>query len=306
MDDSTSFKIPVARDSGGRLVTPTEAPRRGAFRCPACDALVDLHAGEKKRRHFHHRVSSCTAESVVHLCAKKLVAQAVEDWIAGGPAVTFSRRCAGEGCDVRCNQAIPSKVRAVRLEHRLPSGHVVDVALLARGRGEALLPLPVAAIEVHHTHAVDAAKAREIPIPWIEVDAEQVCGAGARQLVATTDHFLPWLCEDHEGERGAKKKSTQAERTTAAALVRKLAFRLADFPGFVIAGVRRCPRGHDALVFGWEGKEPPWPRPPLVVAVQRDFDWTTRGGMRRPTKTAAFRRTYASACPQCGEVVQQT
>lgn len=297
MDVSASFKIPAARDAASRLVTPADAKPRATYRCPACDARVDLHAGEKKRRHFHHRVSSCTAESVMHLCAKQLVAQAVEEWLEGGAPVTFTRGCADPSCDATSTQAIPAKVKEVRLEHALGSGHVVDIALLARGG------LPIAAIEVHHTHAVDAVKARELIVPWIEVDAAQVCAAGGRDLVATTDRFLPWFCAAHVDKRGTAKRAARDQRGTAAALVRKLPFRLADFPGFRIDGVARCPRGHDALVFGWDGKDPPWPRPPLVVAVQHDLDWTMRGASRRPTKTAAFRRSYASACATCGETV---
>lgn len=295
MAASESFKIPAAVGANERLVMPEEASRGGAYRCPACDTRVDLHAGEKKRRHFHHRVSTCSAESVVHLTAKLLIARAVEQWVAGGPPVTFERRCAHDDCEARCRQTIPAKVGAVALEHALPSGHVVDVALLARS-----LPLPVAAIEVHHTHAVDREKAFEMGIPWIEVDAAQVCEAAGRELVVTTDRFLPWFCSEHEGERGRSHRAARVDRSTAAAVVRKLPFRIADFPGYRVACATRCPNGHDALLFEWDGKEPPWPRPPLVVAVEKTVDYTFGAVSKRPAKALPFRRTYASACPTCG------
>jgi hypothetical protein len=175
-----------------------------------------------------------------------------------------------------------------------------------------LLPLPVAAIEIVHTHAVDAAKAFELGVPWIEVEAAQVCASGGRELVCVTDRFLPWFCAEHEGghdgdrARGRARRAEHAERVTAAGLARKLPFRLAEFPGFRIARVASCPRGHDALVFAWDGKEPPWPRPSLVVAVQNDFDYTVRGGATKPSKTAAFRRSYASACLVCGDVIESS
>jgi hypothetical protein len=299
-----TFKIPAARDTSGRLVVPEEARKRALYRCPQCDARVDLHAGEKKRRHFHHRAGACTSESVLHLCAKQLIAQAVDEWLDGGPPVTFVRRCAHESCDARSRQAIPKKVAGVALEHVLPSGHVVDVALLAGARARAgaaarFLPLPVAAIEVHHTHAVDDAKAFEMGIPWIEVEAADACASAGRELVAVRDRFLPWLCNEHEAQRGVGRRAERDERTTAAALTRKLPFRLAEYPGFRIARVARCNEGHDALVFAWDGKDPPWPRPPLVVAVEKDAGWSFGRVRGKPSKTLPWRRAYTSVCAVC-------
>lgn len=309
MATTDGFRIPAAFDLEGRLVAPEGAARRRAYRCPACAGQVDLHAGAKKRRHFHHRASACSAESVAHLAAKLFIARAVEDWLAGGPAVAFVRRCAHAECDARCRQPIPAKVGGVAVEHRLRSGHVVDVALLARlsegarALGRSISPLPVAAIEVHHTHAVDREKAMEMGIPWIEVDAEQVCEAAGRELVVTTDRFLPWFCEEHEGERGMEHRATRSGRATAATLARKLPFRIQDYPGFRIARAASCPNGHAALLFAWEGKEPPWPRPPLVIAVEKEVDWTFGRVGGRPSKALPWRRTYASACPECGAIL---
>jgi hypothetical protein len=295
---SDAFKIPAARNADGRLVVPEEARKRAAYRCPQCDAAVDLHAGEKKRRHFHHRAGACTSESVLHLCAKQLIAQAIVEWLDGGPAVAFLRRCAHASCEARSRQAIPKKVTGVALEHALPSGHVVDVALLARS-----LPVPIAAIEVHHTHAVDDAKAFEMGIPWIEVEATDACASGGRELVARTDRFLPWFCAEHEAHRGTQRREARDKRSMAAVLARKLPFRLADYPGFRIAGVARCSEGHDALVFAWDGRDPPWPRPPLVVAVEKDAGWSFGRLGAAPTKTIPWRRGYASTCAACGAIL---
>jgi len=284
--------------ANGRLVAPGDATKRVRYACPECAGDVDLHAGAKKRRHFHHRVAHCSLESVVHLSAKRLIEQAVNDWLEGGDPVLFVRTCASAGCEATRDQPIPSKVARVALEHGLPSGAIVDVALLARG-----IPLPIAAIEVVHSHAVDAAKAFEMGIPWIEVDAAQVCEDAGKRLVVVTDRFLPWLCADHEGERGRAKKDDREARSVAAALAKKQGLVMADFPGYRIDHVARCPNGHDTLVFAWEGKEPPWPRPPLVVAVQNDTDVAFRSVDRKATRVAAFRRRYASACSVCGAIV---
>jgi hypothetical protein len=304
MATTDGFRIPAAFDLEGRLVAPEGAARRRAYRCPACAGPVDLHAGVKKRRHFHHRASACSSESATHLSAKLFIERAVNDWLAGGTPVVFVRRCAHADCAKHCRQNIPAKVGGVALEHSLRSGHVVDVVLLSRLPRAS--PLPVAAVEVHHTHAVDSAKAMEIGIPWIEVDAGQACETEGRELIVTTDRFLPWLCEEHEAERGADHRATRTERTAAAALARKLPFDIKAFPGFRIARATTCPNGHDALLFEWDGKDPPWPRPPLVVAVEKDAGWSFGRVSARPTKTMPWRRTYVSACGVCAALLDGT
>jgi hypothetical protein len=307
MPTTDGFRIPAAFDLEGRLVSPEGATRRRAYRCPACAGQVDLHAGAMKRRHFHHRASACSAESVTHLSAKLFIANAVKEWLAGGPPVVFIRRCAHADCGAHCRQTIPAKVGGVVLEHTLRSGHVVDVALMSRvPRLPRAAPLPVAAVEVHHTHAVDARKAMEIGIPWIEVDAGQACETEGRELIVTTDRFLPWLCAEHEDERGVARHATRTERSTAAALARRLPFRLQDFPGFRIARATSCPNGHEALAFEWDGKDPPWPRPPLVVAVEKDAGWSFGRVSAKPSKTMPWRRAYGSVCGVCAALLDDT
>jgi hypothetical protein len=295
---SAGFRVPVARDARGRLVTPEEASRGGVHACPACEGVVDLHAGGKKRRHFHHRATTCSAETALHAAAKLLVARAVEGWLSGGPPVVFDRCCAARGCAARTRQPIPRKVARVELEHRLASGHVVDVALLASG-----VALPVAAVEIVVTHEVDEEKTREMGVPWIECDAAQVCDAHGRVVVAVRDEFLPWLCAAHAGQRGRGPRAARHERRARAAIVASLGFDLRAFPEYRAERVTRCARGHDALVFSWYGAEPPWPRPPLVVATAGDLDWrrTSMGGWAR---VLPWRRMYRSACGVCGEILE--
>ncbi len=75
---------------------------------------------------------------------------------------------------------------------------------------------------------------------------------------------------------------------------------MADYPGYAITGVVRCPSGHETLAFAWKGKDPPWPRPPLVIAVQGETDVVFRAVDRKATRVAGFRRRYATACAVCG------
>jgi len=298
--ESASFRIPVARDAeggGGRLVSPEDAVKGRRYACPSCAGAVVLHAGAKKRRHFHHHAAGCSEETVLHLAAKELVVQAIEAWTAGAPSPVFVRRCAEPGCEACTQQPLPKKVLRAVPELRVPSGHVVDVGLLGPA------DLPIAAIEVLVSHEVDAEKAFELGLPWIEVDAASVCESGGRRLVAVRDRFLPWLCPVHEERRGAAARETREVREKRSALVRKLPYRLDEFPAYRIAEVVRCPNGHDTLLFEWDGKQPPWPRPPHVVAHESDEDALYDAPAKRLRSVLAFRRRWASACIRCGAVL---
>lgn len=291
----SGFVVPVARDGRGRLVTPEEAAKGAELHCPSCSAPLDLHAGEKKRRHFHHRAgqSPCTSESVVHLSAKRLVVQAVDDWLAGGEAPVFVRSCAHEDCSATTNQPMPKKVGRAVEEHRLRTGHVADVALLATAAD-----LPIGVIEVLFSHEVDDDKAFELGVPWIEVEAAQVCSSGGRTLVPVRDRFIPWLCPAHADTRGEAHAKQRSDRERLAAAARRLDYRLADYPAYRVDRIARCPNGHDAIVFAWDGRSPPDPRPPHVVATERELDTqrTSIGGWK---KVLPHRRTFVSVCPSC-------
>lgn len=294
---SDGFRIPVAREAGGRLVRPDDAHKGAVYTCPSCAGRVDVHAGEKKRRHFHHRAGVCSSETVLHLSAKQLVVQAIDAWLAGtaDPPVIV-RRCAHAGCEATTRQAMPRKVGRAALEHRLRSGHVADVALLARAAD-----LPVAVIEIRHTHAVDDEKARELGVPWVEVDAAQVCADGGGVLVAARDRLLPWLCADHASIRGEAHARARVDRERLAAIARRLDYRLADFPAYRVERLATCENGHDAVVFGWDGGSPPDPRPPHVVASERDvLDATYQPSAKRLGRVLPYRRVFVSVCPSCG------
>jgi predicted RNA-binding Zn-ribbon protein involved in translation (DUF1610 family) len=296
---TSGFAVPFALSAAGALVSPEDATPRARYACPQCGGVVDLHAGEKKSRHFHHRAGgSCTPESASHRIAKMLVAEAVAAWRRGEqPAPRFVRRCASPACNRLSHQPMPAKVREAALEHRLRSGKIVDVALLGPGG------LPIAAVEVLCSHEVDEAKAKELALPWIEVDAAQVCATGARLLVPVKDRFLPWLCDEHAPARRARAREQREEPLRRSALLRRLGFRLEDFPGFRIARMVSCPRGHDAFVFAWDGADPPWPRPPLVVARAAEADWSYSVAEGRGRKVLPWRRRYVSVCPACGQIV---
>ncbi len=191
-------------------------------------------------------------------------------------------------------QEMPRKVLRAAEEWRLRTGHVVDVALLGPA------DLPIAAIEVVVSHEVDDAKAFELGMPWIEVEGAAVCESGGRVLTPVRDRFLPWLCDEHAHRRGASRREGLAAERSRKALMRALPYDLSDFPGFRVDGTTTCPRGHPTLVFAWEGKEPPWPRPPHVVATEARADVLYEKTQRRVHRVLPFRRRWISVCLTCG------
>jgi hypothetical protein len=156
-------------------------------------------------------------------------------------------------------------------------------------------------IEVLHTHAVDDDKAFELGVPWVEVDAAQVCADAGRVLVAVRDRLLPWMCAEHAGSRGEPHERARIDRERLAALSRLLDYRLSDFPAYRVGRLATCPNGHDAIVFAWDGASPPDPRPPHVVAAEQgELDATYQPSAKGWKKLLPYRRVFVSVCPSCG------
>jgi hypothetical protein len=162
------LKVPWGLSKDDRLVKPAEAQRSETYMCPACQTPLVFRQGPHRQAHFAHYHESCSQESILHISAKRLIEQVVQEWKAGAVAITLHRQCTI--CGDILLQALPDKVQDASLEKRTSSGHVVDVALLAE---ESI----VAAVEIRVTHAVDDQKRAQLPIPYIELDAEAVLEA---------------------------------------------------------------------------------------------------------------------------------
>ncbi len=161
------LKIPIAYDPTGAVVFAHAAPRGAGYRCPGCSGPLLLKAGPIRVAHFAHPPpTTCTAKTVLHQAAKQLILATVAAWCAGqAPAPVIKRACVS--CPVSHDQPLPTRVTQAVLEYRLPTGHIVDVALLAEDQC-------VAAVEILVTHAVDIPKATALPVPWVEVAAEAI------------------------------------------------------------------------------------------------------------------------------------
>lgn len=165
-------------------VHPDERP---VGHCPCCGERIQWKAGAEITAHVAHLGGAAcstvtSSESEDHLNAKLDLADA----LAALPQLEAARVCQCQSSSRRVDVVAQGWTR-VAMEHRSPrTTRVPDVALLDEA-GAILL-----AIEVVHTHAVDAAKAADYAaaqIPWIEVSVEEVatwllCPISAIQAVA--------------------------------------------------------------------------------------------------------------------------
>ena len=150
-------------------VPPHERP---VGHCPCCGERIEWKAGAELTPHVSHLGGAAcstvtSSESEDHLNAKLDLADA----LAALSQLEAARVCQCQSSSRRVDVVAQGWTR-VAMEHRSPrTTRVSDVALLDEA-GAILL-----AIEVVHTHAVDAAKAADYvaaQIPWIEVSVEEV------------------------------------------------------------------------------------------------------------------------------------
>lgn len=140
--------------------------------CPACDRQVTLKLGNRLRHHAaHHPDASCSAtsrETILHLNTKLYLAGKLNNH--SGP-LTISFTCAN--CSTDTQQDWIERWRHVDVERRV-----------FQRRPDILISLDesaVAAIEIHHTHAVTNEKRKDLEATdtrWIETEASSSIYSG--------------------------------------------------------------------------------------------------------------------------------
>lgn len=209
--------VPDTTGSGGaiydlepvsRWLGTPPADRPEAF-CPVCLARVITKCGEVLRPHYAHwsEGSTCPAsapESALHLNSKLRIASELRKV----KRLRIKKICAGDGKRARGTPCELSDVDVwvegwddVLVEYELPSARA-DVILLKQGR-------PIAAIEVHVTHAVDAAKIgalRALGVPWVEVRA--------RDILPEPGEGVPWSSGMPLPVRRSNREAPQPYRCT--------------------------------------------------------------------------------------------
>jgi hypothetical protein len=261
--------VPAALDGEGRLLRPAQA-KPGIHTCPGCGARVVLRAGEVRVRHFAHGPGSCSAETALHAAAKRLLVEVVEAHRRGGPAPAVRRTC--PGCERTWDTPVPEVDGAIA-EHVLRGGLRPDVVLLTAG-------VPALALEVRVRHAVDAAKAARLPLPFLELDAGDVLAAPLAWS-PLAESAAPGVCPSCAARR-------ERDARELARLAAELGIDARDYPGWeaALAACEAC--GRETIRFTrartgttglTRGRAPPGVR---IARVR------VRGGFTSRTVTACF------------------
>lgn len=192
------------------------------YRCPllGCGGELVMAAAEsdKVRPHLRHLSGSCTSssESPEHDLAKRVVAERVEAWLAGGrlmPSLEYVCGVCGTGQELRA----PFFGTVGAGVEGSTAGRRADVLVQREGRAPIF-------VEVLVSHAVDDAKAADLAaakVLWVELRACVVLEGGAWKYTrGTLPHPDCAGCARASAERAllaAEGLELEAERKTAAA-----------------------------------------------------------------------------------------
>ena len=261
----STFAVPIAFSSDGELVRPNDAKPSQRYRCPGCGADLLLRRGELRRPHFAHRGGDgCSPESSLHRAAKHRVVQVIAEWKRGGGArPCVSRPCPSYACDGGIVQDLPDDVTHAEQEVRLADGSIADVVLYC-GEEQA------AAIEILATHRVGPDKAASMPLPWVELRAEEVLER-PYWWVAVQDGLQPFDCPACVKRGEARGEDLREIEGRALLVAERLDLQLPPSPPYryVPHQCWRC--GAEMLAFLWPGggvHSPDRPPRPIPSSVQ--------------------------------------
>ena len=247
------FTVPFGADAAGNIIAVENAGRAVDYCCPGCGTPLVLKQGVVRRHHFAHKPeANCSPESALHVATKRRMVAAVQEWRAGvAPRPVVRRRC--EQCHKWFDRPVTDRVVGADLERRLPSGRVVDLALID-GEGRVLL-----GVEVLVTHEVDADKEMALgDQSWIEVVAESMEDAAVWIAGRAGGRVAPSVCDECR-ERPVRRRRQTVE------IARRYGMAIpADWFFAVEVECWRCK--HPTPLFFWPGigacrtAPEPWPR----------------------------------------------
>lgn len=160
------FQVPVAWDSFAKPhpVYPAEAQKGIKYFCPECKGVVHLRSGPNVAPHFYHVKpnSTCSGEGVIHQAAKALLLY----WINSGQPIRVAYRC--PQCQHEASYPFPFSRDLIAVQEYTLGPYRGDVVLVDN-RGHAHGDL-----EILSWHPVDDQKAKQLAVPWAELEAELV------------------------------------------------------------------------------------------------------------------------------------
>lgn len=246
------FSVPFGVNETGQLVSAAHASKEDAYHCPSCATVLVFKAGEQRAKHFAHKtVANCSPEAAVHKIAKRLVVEAINHH--SSQPVLIDDAC--DRCQGDITSAVPASTFASAAEEQAVGPFICDV-LAQQTNGKQL------AIEIKNTHAVDERKAKELAVPWLELEAEAVLN--------NPNHWQPI-------QRNTRANYCQSCKPRAKAIYGLAKQAKIDPRIFTpakskpkksyVADTETCYRcKKDTLVYWWAGvpfceTEPPEPRP---------------------------------------------
>lgn len=252
-----SLKVPYGLENSGQLVTAAKAQKNKTYFCPNCNSQLVRRAGEIKVKHFAHPSSSnCSQESILHITAKKLIESAIRSNSLSKIEITLQNKC--YQCDVEFDTTLPFGTFTSAAQEVAVANYVCDVV----GYRSGVISL---GIEIFHTHEVDGEKAAKLPIPWIELKAEDVINDPHHWKPAQSKLKTSFCsgCKNH-----LKLVQSVANRWNIDSTL-YTPIKNASLANYV-ADVETCFRCKEVVpVFWWKGvpfceQEPPHPRPKTI------------------------------------------
>ena len=274
-----ALTTPFGLDNDGQLTHANDASRDSAYFCPACEQQLIFKRGKIKTPHFAHKSGSkCSGETIMHQLAKLRIADAIANWKMGKTeAPKIGVTCQHDWCNEIKWMPMPEKVSKAVLEH--PIGEYrIDVALMN-------VEIPIAAIEVKVSHSVDKTKEKELPIPFIEVQADAIID-DPTALISIRDTLKRHACD--------KCKHTKARLDQLASKLLKPTGLQTLPTKYYRYGLHQCWKCKQRiLVFAWGDDE--WStKKPLVCPIPRTIQY-------RYSSTVGD-KYWANVCHHCDSI----
>ncbi len=276
-----NLQIPYGLNNDGNLVSALQADKENIYVCPSCEEKLILRSGEIRKKHFSHpQGSSCNLETILHKTAKKLIKQAIDENAKNNKPLCLNNFC--HSCGVQYSITLPSKTfSSASLETKI-SNYICDVIAYKNTK-------MTLAIEILVTHKVDDKKAKELPIFWVELNAEDVLN-DPYKWNPTQSKLKQNYCPDCKAD--IKHIYSVADKWK----INRELYSPIKNPEIstYIAGTCSCFKCKQVIpVFWWNGvpfseKEPPNPKP---ITIKRKYSKQYDGSY------------WANTCPNC-KVIQ--
>ncbi|MFD1006760.1 competence protein CoiA family protein [Oceanisphaera ostreae] len=252
-----NLKIPYGVDGSGELISAVSATKGSEYSCPCCGMKLIHRAGEVRVKHFAHPpASNCSLESVLHITAKRLVYAEILKNAAGEEGICLADCC--QNCGVEFSTRVPANTFTNAGMEVGVGDYICDVV----GYQENTVRL---AIEILNTHKVDAKKAANLAVYWLELKAEDVINNSLKwsPTQANLKESYCMSCKDHIKHVVAVADKYGINRALYSAVKNpsKHAY---------IADIEVCFKCNQEIpVFWWQGVpfcefEPPNPKPKTI------------------------------------------